>query len=223
MSKLTDEEVGRLLRETFADKEDLVGSLPEANKPQRRRGPVLVAAASVLVVLGGAMYAADGASKAGPGQAQATTAENSTNIYVLPAYPEIWAAAIKEILTIERPAAGWPAVQVLDAPHEGKVATVPTRGQPFTVEEKAGITNALTGVVPVRWVRTLPSGAKVCEQPAAAEPYVTLGPIVSKPDHVEVATSVWRGCLDAHWLTYRLDKKAGRWQVTGTVGPQAVS
>jgi hypothetical protein len=46
---------------------------------------------------------------------------------------------------------------------------------------------------------------------------------VSKDGHVEVATSIWRGCLDAHWLTYRLDKKADRWLVTGTVGPQAVS
>jgi hypothetical protein len=75
----------------------------------------------------------------------------------------------------------------------------------------------------VQWVRTLPSGPKTCEQPSVAKPYVTLGPIVSKDGHVEVATSIWRGCLDAHWLTYRLDKKADRWLVTGTVGPQAVS
>jgi hypothetical protein len=183
------------------------------------------------VVLGGVLYAADGASKPDPGQAQATTtapapstAEDSTNIYVLPDYAQIWAAAIQKILTIERPAAGWPGVHVLDAPHDGKVATVPTRGQPFSAEEKAGVERGLIGVVPVQWVRTLPTGgSKACEQPAATKPYVTLGPIVSKPDHVEVATSVWRGCLDAHWLTYRLDKKAGRWQVTGTVGPQAVS
>jgi hypothetical protein len=215
MTKPTDDEIGRLLRETFADKEELVESLPEASKPKHRRtGPILLAAASVAAVLGGIIYAADRANQPGPGQAQATTTAPALNdIYVLPDDQLIWAAAIKEILTIERPAAGWPGVNVLD---------VPTRGQPFTEQEKSGIGSRLSSV-PVQWVRTLPTGAKACEQPSVAKPYVTLGPIVSKDGHVEVATSIWRGCLDAHWLTYRLDKKADRWLVTGTVGPQAVS
>ena len=52
MARLTDEELERLLRETFADKEDQVDSLPQTTKRRRPAAPVLLAAAAVLVVLG---------------------------------------------------------------------------------------------------------------------------------------------------------------------------
>jgi hypothetical protein len=76
----------------------------------------------------------------------------------------------------------------------------------------------------VQWVRHLPLGGKKdCDQPAAKQPYVTVGPIVSNQGHLEVGANLWRGCLDAHWATYRLDQQNGTWMVTGTVGPEAVS
>ena len=115
---------------------------------------------------------------------------------------------------------------MLDAPNAGASGgTVTYEDAPrFTAAERAAIEQALAGVAPVRWVDNRPQGGKeLCEQPAAKEPYVTVGPIVQVQHHVEVGAWVWRGCLDAHWLTYRLDQQAGTWKITGTVGPQGVS
>ena len=86
MSKSTEDETVRLLKETFADREHLVDAgLPEATKgsllkasnvrgshsgrrPQptgRRTWPVLLAAASVLAVAGGGVYAARDGDRTG--------------------------------------------------------------------------------------------------------------------------------------------------------------
>jgi hypothetical protein len=235
MTKLTDEELGGLLRETFAGKEDLGDSLLEATIVEKRRtGPILLAAASVLVVLGGILYAVQGSGHDTPiGQATATvpgattTAPGSTATsgQTVPENSLIWAAAIAEILKIERPAAGWPGIRILDAPNAGAGGAGITHelAKRFTEAERIAIENALSGVK-VHWVSQRPLGrTKDCEQPSAKQPYITVGPIVPTQGHVEVGGNIWRGCLDAHWATYRLDKQNGTWKVTGTVGPVAVS
>lgn len=243
---MKDEELGDLLRETFTSKEHQVDSLPEAINPARRRtGPILLAAASVLVVLGGIVYAVNGGAGAGSNQAgpgTTTTVPGATDGptppppgFTTPGSPaatdasenaQIWGAVIAEILKIEKPAAGWPGARVLDAPNAGAGGGTVTYelAKRFTANERAAMERALKGVARLEWVRNRPQGGKeLCEQPAAKEPYVTVGPIVSVQDHVEVGAWVWRGCLDAHWLTYRLDQQAGVWKITGTVGAQGVS
>jgi len=248
---MKDEELGDLLRETFASKEHQLDSLPEAINPVKRRtGPILLAAASVLVVLGGILYAANGgagSNQAGPGETASVPGATDGPVRTMPgstppgstqpgststAVPGesrnalIWAAAITEILKIERPSAGWPGVRVLDASNAGAGGgSVTYEYAPrFTAAERAAIEQALAGVAPVQWVGNRPQGGKeLCDQPAAKEPYVTVGPIVSVQGHLEVGAWVWRGCLDAHWLTYRLDQQTGGWKITGTVGPQGVS
>jgi hypothetical protein len=250
---MKDDELGDLLRETFTSKERQVDSLPEAITPAKRRtGPILLAAASVLVVLGGILYAVnDGTTtdQAGPGPtttvpgatggsasapttgpSDATTAPDPTGSPDPTASAGqnalIWATAIAEILKIERPSAGWPGVRVLDAPNAGAGGGTVTYelANRFTATERAVMERALKGTARVEWVRNRPQGGKeLCDQPAAKEPYVTVGPIVSGQAHVEVGVWVWRGCLDAHWLTYSLDQRTGTWRITGTVGPQGVS
>jgi hypothetical protein len=240
MTKLTDDELGELLRETFADKEPLVDNLPEATTPGRRRTmPILLAAASVLVVLGGILYAVR--AEVGPEQVaapgDATTMPRATNApgsiatiapppgstgTEAPAASEnalVWAAVIAEVLKIERPAGGWPGIQIVDTPNAGAGGGSMTYelAKPFTIGK------ALPGVT-VHWVRhRLPAGTKECEQPVAEQPYITVGPIVANQGHLEVGGNIWRGCLDGHWATYRLDRSKGSWKVTGTVGPVAVS
>ncbi len=139
---------------------------------------------------------------------------------------QIWSAVIAEILKIEKPGAGWPGARVLDAPNAGAGGGTVTYelAKRFTANERAAMERALNGIAPLEWVRNRPLGGKeLCDQPAAEEPYVTVGPIVQVQNHVEVGAWVWRGCLDAHWLTYRLDHQAGSWKITGTVGAQGVS
>jgi hypothetical protein len=250
---MKDEELGDLLRETFTSKEHQVDTLPEAINPAKRRtGPILLAVASVLVVLGGIVYAVSGGAGTGSTQAgrggaatvpRATDGPGSTmpgstptgstptesSVTDAPEASEnaqIWSAVIAEILAIEKPAAGWPGARVLDAPNAGAGGGSVTYelAKRFTANERAAMERSLKGIARLEWVRNRPQGGKeLCEQPPAKEPYVTVGPIVSVQGHIEVGAWVWRGCLDAHWLTYRLDQQAGGWKITGTVGAQGVS
>src|SRR5690242_6396714 len=92
MPDLTDEELGTLLRETFADREALVGRaehhVPTATKP-RRVMPVLLAAATVLVVLGGVLY---GVQRLQPGTTQSTTTTTAPAPVAGPALATVQAA-----------------------------------------------------------------------------------------------------------------------------------
>lgn len=242
MPKLTDDEVGQLLRETFAGKENLVDQLPEATtSPVRRKLPVLVAAASVLAVLGGAVsivgtdhkqetrpdqnQAAPAGLKTTPTPQTATTTTAELNLTVTG-----WGLVLQEALKLERPAGGWPAVKILDRPY--RVAGDPrgpgVAGTPFDAKTRTQIAGYADA--PVEWVKTRPTAADVCDQPAAA-PYITLGPVVFDKKNASSATvgvSVWRSCQDGMWATYRLadvpNPKGGvDWKLTGTVGPVARS
>src|SRR5882757_510311 len=150
MTKPTDEEIGTLLRETFADKENLVDQLPEGTK--HRRMPVLLAAAAVLVILGGILYAAGSGDPSPPPAAQATVTVPTAQTQAADSL--IWAAGIEGI--VKRESGTKPIVlYVLDAPHQGAGDPVggPVRGTPFTAAERVGIENALAGVARIEWIR----------------------------------------------------------------------
>jgi hypothetical protein len=233
MSKLTEDETARLLRETFAEREKLVDELPAATAGPRGRGPVLLAAASVLVVLGGALFVADRTGSDEPGVAQASPApvtsapgpETTGSGQTLPLQDAvIWAATAEAAAKIEIPAGRWPVIYVLDAPAPG-VAT-PTspagRGRPFDVHVRNLIAARLAPLGPVQWVRDQPRSGPECER-GSRGPYITLSPVALVGEHAEVGIRAWRGCQAIHWKTYRLDKQGTGWRVTGTVGPEAVS
>ncbi|MFI5710791.1 hypothetical protein [Kribbella sp. NPDC051620] len=253
MPKLTDEEVGQLLRETFTEKEELLDHLPEATiRPVRRKAPVLLAAAAVLVVLAGVLSVAglDGGPPPGPTAGKTPSSAGAPAAAVVPSNlatvqtgevgnpdltPNLTAIALAELTKWERPAGGWPVVKVLDASYPE--ASSPTGGQggstPFTAEKQAVITTyAKAFKVPISWVKSRPTGDQVCEQ-ADGTPYVTLGPVVmdKSGSSATIGMSMWRGCLDAQWLTYKLvrippkggQENSGPWRVAGTVGPVAES
>jgi hypothetical protein len=52
---------------------------------------------------------------------------------------------------------------------------------------------------------------------------LTLGPIRGSDDRVTVGGSLWLSGLAGSWQTYVVEQKAGRWTVTGTTGPAAIS
>lgn len=231
MTKLIEDEAGQLLWETFVEKENLVDKLPDAiSRTARRKAPALLAAASVLVVLGGVVYVGRSTGEPDPGVAQATVTSPTSTVpqpgQGVPLEPAVWAAAIEAMAKWEVPAKGWPSLDVLDAPRQGagSPAGSSVRGRPFSPDMKSRIEQALADVAPIRWVRERQASTdNVCAQPAAESPYITVGPVVSKEGHVEVGVDMWRGCLDARWLTYRLDRDGTGWKVTGTVGPEAVA
>ncbi|NEA35687.1 hypothetical protein [Streptomyces sp. SID13031] len=249
MPKLTDEEVGQLLRETFTEKEDLLEQLPEAtSRAVRRKAPALLAAAAVLAVLGGGISIAG----TGPGSSPSESAKGSTSSRPSNAPSKVFAGlpapaelntkltglAIAELTKWERPAGGWPVVKVLDASYEKASSPIggAGAGTPLSKQQQAGI--AKFAGVPISWVKGAPAGPDVCTQ-ADGTPYVTLGPIVMAENgsSATIGMSMWRGCLDAQWLTYRLtptiiaqeggagtESRTGPgWTVAGTVGPVAVA
>jgi hypothetical protein len=230
----SDHELGDLLRETFADKEHQVDHLPEATKASaarsgaashgawgsgnRRLTPVLAGAAAVVIVLGGAFVVRQNLPQPTSFPAPAATTSTPSigpDGIALTDDIRIWAAAVKGMVEREP---GAPAYTVVNAPQENEGAV---RGEPFTDAEKIAITG-LVAPTKLRWIHERPAKADPCA-PDAGGPYVTVGAIVRRADHVEVDASIWRGCLSGRWLTFRLAQQAGDWTVTGTVGPEAVS
>lgn len=231
MTNRTDDELGRLLKETFADKENLLldsqsaragtDQLPEATRS--RRAPILLAAAAVLVILAGVLYAANprGGSEPGPGPA-GVTASNTQTTQVIPTESLIWAAAIKGILDREQNPTKDPILYILDASHENAGDTdKQVRNVPFTEAQRIGIENALTGFARIEWVRQRGDTRECPTTPQG--PYVTVGPIVQKAGHVEVGVNIWRGCLNARWMTLIVAQQGSTWKVTGSTGKEAIS
>ncbi len=235
----SDHELGDLLRETFAEKENQVDHLPEAittsaggrragshggagaeRSRSRRFTPVLAGAAAVVIVFGGAVVVRQNLPQSTnlPAPAATTTSPPGTaggKPILITEDMVIWKNAIAGIIEREP---GAKTYYVLDAPQENENGV---RGKPFTLIEKSAIASLLAPTK-VEWIAKRPAAADPCA-PDAGGPYVNVGSIVRTSGHVEVDAGIWRGCLAGRWLTFRLDQKAGDWKVTGTVGPEAIS
>ena len=209
MTKLTDDEVGELLRETFADKEPLADHLPAATK-RRSPAPVLLAVAAVLAVVAGVLY---GVSRAGePGKIPQVAA---TPVAIEDG--DIWGAAIATITRSVEPEAGsWEAVEVFGtmvgiAQQSG---ATPQPGVTFTAADRVQIERAVSPIAPVRW--NAPISPSSCIPGRVAS--VTVGPVLEKGDHQEVRIDLRRGCVGGVWGTYSLQKIDGAWKVIGGTG-----
>ncbi|MFG1818630.1 hypothetical protein ACGFIF_33045 [Kribbella sp. NPDC049174] len=213
MAKLTDEELERLLRETFADKEELLDSLPQATKRWRPVAPLLLAAAAVLVVLGSILY---GVNRGGdldpvPPVATASTSDDA----------DIWAAAIATIAQRPDQAAHLQSVQTVLLSETTATVTGAERAnkvRAFSAAEKDRIADLVgkSTHLQVRWSEGgfHPRDAR-CVQTLAS---VSVGTVVDKGDHREVRTSIAYDCGYQYFATYRVEKRDGIWSVTGIVG-----
>lgn len=208
-NRLTDDELGDLLRETFAEHETLTDHLPAATK-RRSPVPVLLAAAAVLVVLVGVLYGVHRPDRAS--QPLATT----------PAVTEagsedglIWAAATVSLVRLAEPSDGWQVVQVFgqgQRAHTQALNGSPTPVVTLSAVAKMRIEMAVRPLAPV----TFSGDESSCTVRRVAT--VTLGPVVSKADHKEVHASIFSDCGRGSILTYRIEKVTGNWKVIGTVG-----
>jgi hypothetical protein len=241
MARLTDEDLERLLRETFADKEklvaektepvadkdELVEALPEATNRRRPVAPILLAAASVLVVLGGILYGVSrGSADPAPPVATAGVAGGSENASGN-ASPDadIWAAAITAITQRADQAVGPESVQtaqivrtvlVVDQTATFAGAERASAVRAFSAAQKDRIADLVAKAAPVRveWPSPAVTYTAKCDQTVAR---VSVGEVVDKGDHKEVSTAISNCSYTA--LTYRIEKRGDNWTVTGTVGP----
>lgn len=214
MARLTDEELERLLRETFADKESLVDDLPKASKRRRPLAPILMAAAAVLVVLAGTVYGVTRDRDADP--VATTTTTGTVDTAGASENAQIWAAAILAGAEQSKPPQGWQSLVLLNetviATQAKRDSAVPT----FTAADKDKIVELVGRMISVAWNSSRTSAA-TCTGQALGE--VMVGPVIDKGDHKEVAVSIERECGYGYWVTYRLEKQGAAWVVTGTVGP----
>jgi len=211
MARLTDEELERLLRETFADKEKLADSLPKATKSRRPVAPVLLAAAAVLVVLGGILYGVNRGGDADP----------APPVAVAPAGDdaEIWGAAITAITHRLQPKYDLRSLLVRDQTAELIGTQRAGNVRAFSAAQKERIADRVSTAthIEVKWVDAQPHATtETCFRELAN---VSVGEVFDKGDHKEVRTSIAYNCGYSYVLTYRVEKQNGVWTVTGTVGP----
>jgi hypothetical protein len=207
-TRLTDDELGDLLRETFADHETLPDHLPRATK-RRNPAPVLLAAAAVLAVVVGVLYGVHRSGQHDPAQPVATAAVTDDG--------DIWGAAIVTLAGRFAPPEGWQSIQVdgagdrpMPRPHDATQPPAVT----FSAVAKTRIEQAVAPLAPVQWAS--PVAVQSCNRHV---PSVTVGPIVDRGDHKEVAVSISYDCgLRGYLPTYRIEKVDGAWKVTGTIG-----
>jgi hypothetical protein len=208
MTRLTDDELGELLSETFAGKENLIDRLPETTK-RRGRGAALLAAAAVIVVLAGVLYGADRLRNPDPVAPSATSTATSTATALARSTGdggEIWGAVVAAMARQFKPAGvSWQAIQVNGGRLGPRSATIT-----FSPEVRAEIERAVKPVAPVIWGG--PASPASCTP--GPVPIITVYPIFIYPDHTEVRAVFARGCGKAHDETYRLESVGGIWKVT---------
>ncbi|MEU4608673.1 hypothetical protein AB0F43_37265 [Kribbella sp. NPDC023972] len=215
MGKLTDEELEQLLRETFADKEKLADSLPEATTRQWSVAPVLLAAATVLAVLAGILYGVNRGRDADPAPPVATSGVAGASADATQ-NADIWAAAITAMARRFAPPEGWSALEVLDRPSGvGIQARQESRAAQFSPAVKQRISQLAGTVAPVRW----PTQAVFTQSCTTARiAGIAVGEIVTQGDHKEVRVSISYNCDYGYAQTYRVEKVRDAWTATGTVG-----
>ncbi|TCO17615.1 hypothetical protein EV652_11768 [Kribbella steppae] len=207
MARLTDEDLERLLRETFADKEDLLDSLPQATKPRRPIAPILLAAATVLVVLGGILYGVNRGAEVEPTPPVASSSTTDD--------ADIWAAAIVAITQRSGQPAGLQSLYVAKrAP--GADDANQEAARTFSTAERNRISAQVIkdAGIQVGWLGTGATTAQ-CIRTLAR---VSVGEVVDKGDHKEVRTSIAYNCGSHYTVTYRIEKRDDSWTVTGIVG-----
>ena len=196
------------------------------------RSVVLASSVSLLLVAcGGSNGPATGGGSRGETEA-ATDPDEATRA------GKVYATVIRHLVTPDRTFGDarppFEIVYVLDGAVRGAVD--PNRAteegvapRPFPAETTALVRESLEDLVPVSFVRARKQ--VVTGEAAGSSPgrvvdggvLVTLGRIEARGGRVTVATSMWVSGLAGEWATYVLESRWGRWRVTGTTGPVAIS
>lgn len=221
----TDDELGTLLRETFADREALVGRaehhVPTATK-HRRVMPALLAAAMVVVVLGGVLYGVQRLHPTDTAQPAATVTTPTPAVYNT-RDADIWGLAIG--LTIRNyqnlrpgPNAIKPFVKavLVDSP-----STAPGRvrpGQQFSSNQRVIIESHLIRITRLAILSGSPTGGCWTDPNAAL---LQVSDVLDQGDHLEVdvAMTLPDACAVSVSARYRVEPRGAHWVITQNLGP----
>jgi hypothetical protein len=149
---------------------------------------------------------------------------------------EIYSAVIRRLVTKDHTFGGGPSpfehIYVINGPIED--AGDPMAGtlfgpapRPFPPDVVAGIQDRLQDLLPVQFVNdgdNVRRGKQRLGDVRNDGVIISLGPIEQrKKGRVHVSNGLWCGGTCGQWLTYVLREEQGRWKITGTTGPYAIS
>jgi hypothetical protein len=144
----------------------------------------------------------------------------------------IYSAVIRRLVTRDhtfgRAKSPFKHVYIVDGSVEnaGHVTREGEPGKPFSSQVMEGIRAELRGLPPLDFVPDREAvllgryGAGGVKNQGVV---ISLGPIPAGSDKVKVENNLWCGSTCGQWLTYVVELQNGRWRITGTVGPYAIS
>ncbi len=205
MPKLTDDQLGDLLRETFTDHVDDLKSLPEATK-RRRIAPALVAAAAVLTVLAGTVMngslntAQPPAPAASPPFAAAASPDEDT---------QIWSTVASMVIQVKAPQRAFALAAV---------------GVKMSEAQRNDVAEAVGQGNKVSWVQLQATSSPPRKDTRYESclkldiPIVFVGEVVDKGRDREIRAGVSEGCGYAESALYRLEKQGNTWMIESVSG-----
>lgn len=146
---------------------------------------------------------------------------------------QIYAAVIRRLVTKDHTFGGGPSpfeyVYVVDGPIPGagnvRMGLRPSP-QRFPEAVKRAIEGRLGDLPPLEFIAD-PDSVRLGRQGIGGVEndgvILSLGPIETVQAEVQVSTGLWCGGTCGQWLTYVLGQDGGRWGITGTTGPYAIS
>lgn len=178
---------------------------------------LLLAGLFALTACGGATSPRPAASPASDPETERTAA--------------IYAAAIRQMTTTSDASFGkhpdFPVIYVVDRvdPRAGDPEDLKKEGEPLSEDVKEAILEELADL-PIEFISDEDEVVVPVEDGGGVEDdgvVVTVGPIEGDENRVEVGTSLYAGPLAGTWLTYEIQGSGTEWEVTGTIGPIAIS
>ncbi|MER7246108.1 hypothetical protein [Kribbella sp. NPDC000426] len=209
MTRLTDDELGELLRETFAEQEELIDRLPAATKRWSPL-PALLAAAAVLVVLAGVLYAVNrtGAADSAPPAAFPMPTRRADDDAL------IWTASIETLLRSVKPTAGaWRSVIVLDLSDVGTKHA--RKGPPISADQRETMAYLARRIAPLQFHGEMAPAPPTCRDNRVG--VIQIADAIDKGDHLEVQVSLFHDCNHRETATYRVEHHGPFWVVTATL------
>lgn len=99
--------------------------------------------------------------------------------------------------------------------------------KPFSDDVRRGLLAELRALPPITFISGAEAkrmGKKGMETGLEGMGVIlSVGSIDRHVSRVEVSNSLWCGGLCGQWMTYVLERSEGRWKITGTTGPAAIS
>jgi hypothetical protein len=139
----------------------------------------------------------------------------------------IYAAVVRHMTAEEGQGSGFPVVYILDRLVENADEPgVPGPGTPLSEADRSALREALEDLATIEFVQRraqvigpMAEGGRVENEGIL----LTLGPIGGDEDRALVPASSYLANLAGTWQTWVVERRDGRWEVTGTEGPVAIS